>query len=443
LQRLYYAIILSMVFIGLALESTLLLSLCGILSLPMLVYSFYQSNRLFKGMGLAFLLGGALLLPFSTISINELPQLFSSNLTLVVFVAIVPLMQAAIETLYYDRNVNAWLFTRATHTRNVENRALLTTYGFVPFMNFSILPLLQNTLNDHLSELPKKTRNSIISKSTLRAYALALVWMPMEIMVVTAIGLTGESYFSLLPYLLLLSVTMTIIELIRPRVLKGTSLNQINTYTSENGRSKGSLITAVVVFLLLVTLIGEWLQLSFLLTVILLIPLFSFTWTLLFGKAKPFIANGQSALGKQLKTGIHPFLVLFMSLGWFTGILNQTELLTIVQEPLRAFEEHPYVLLLLIPLSFYSLALIGIHPIASMVLVHEIVSPILQPGMPIELTVMYIVSALTTFTMSPYGIVVTMTARHTNQNPYRIMLTNLPFALLFAVIAVGLLILIP
>lgn len=351
-------------------------------------------------------------------------------------------MQAAIETLYYDRNVNAWLFTRATHTRNVENRALLTTYGFVPFMNFSILPLLQNTLNDHLSELPIKTRNRIISKSTLRAYALALVWMPMEIMVVTAIGLTGESYFSLLPYLLLLSVTMTIIELIRPRVLKGTSLNHINTYTSEHGRSKGSLITAVVVFLLLVTLIGEWLQLSFLLTVILLIPLFSFTWTLLFGQVKPFIENGKKALKQQLSMGIHPFLVLFMSLGWFTGILNQTELLTIVQEPLRAFEEHPFVLLLLIPLSFYSLALIGIHPIASMVLVHEIVAPILQPDMPIELTIMYIVSALATFTMSPYGIVVTMTARHTNQNPYRIMLTNLPFALLFAVIAVGLLILI-
>ncbi|GAK06845.1 hypothetical protein [Geomicrobium sp. JCM 19038] len=443
MQRLYYAIVLSIVFIGLALESTLLLSLCGILSLPMFFYSFYRSNRLFKGMGLAFLVIGAVLLPFSTISFNELPQLFSSNLTLVVFVAIVPLMQAAIETLYYDRNVNAWLFTRANTTGKVENRALLTTYGFVPFMNFSILPLLQNTLNDHLSELPKKTRNSIISKSTLRAYALALVWMPMEIMVVTAIGLTGESYFSLLPYLLLLSVTMTIIEMVRPRVLKGTSLNLINDYTNAKGRSKGSLVTAVVVFLLLVTLIGEWLELSFLLTVILLIPLFSYTWTLLFGKSKPFIANGQSALGKQLKTGIHPFLVLFMSLGWFTGILNQTELLTIVQEPLRAFEEHPYVLLLLIPLSFYSLALIGIHPIASMVLVHEIVAPILQPGMPIELTVMYIVSALATFTMSPYGIVVTMTARHTNQNPYRIMLTNLPFALLFGVIAVGLLILIP
>ncbi|WP_152549930.1 hypothetical protein [Geomicrobium sp. JCM 19055] len=54
MQRLYYAIILIIVFIGLALESSLLLSLCGILSLPMLVYSFYQSNRLFKGMGLAF-----------------------------------------------------------------------------------------------------------------------------------------------------------------------------------------------------------------------------------------------------------------------------------------------------------------------------------------------------------------------------------------------------
>lgn len=107
-----------------------------------------------------------------------------------------------------------------------------------------------------------------------------------------------------------------------------------------------------------------------------------------------------------------------------------------VQEPLRAFSEFPVVLLGAIPLSFYALAFVGIHPIASMVLIHEVVGPILMPVMPTGLTIMYIVSALATFTISPYGIVVTMTARHTEQNPYRIMLTNLPFALLFGALAV-------
>ncbi|UTR07490.1 hypothetical protein MM326_05530 [Alkalihalobacillus sp. LMS6] len=439
MQHVYYGFTLFLVFIGLAFDANAILWIGGLLTLPMLIYSFTKSNRLFKSMGIAFLTGGAILLPFSDMAIQGLPPLFSNNLTLVVFVAVVPLMQAAIETLHYDKQVQTWLFKGAHSTGKLQTKSLVTTYGFVPFMNLSVLPLLQNTLHQHVTNVNKKDLNALISKTTLRGYALALVWMPMEIMVVTAIGLTGQSYVSLVPYLLLLSILMTVIEIGKNRLWHSDSLSV--HYEETAGRSKWSLVLAIIVFLLLVIGIGEWLNLSFILTVVLLIPLFSFIWTIFFGKGNAFIKNGLSSLDKQLRTGIHPFIVLFVSLGWFTGILNHTELLSYVQEPLFQLGDQPAILLAIIPISFYLLAMVGIHPIATMVLVHEVIGPILLPTMPIALTVMYIVSALATFTISPYGIVVTMTARHTEQNPYRIMLTNLPFAILFAALAIGVLLL--
>jgi len=438
-QHVYYGFTLLLVFIGLAFDANAILWIGGLLTLPMLIYSFTKSNRLFKSMGIAFLTGGAMLLPFSEVAIQGLPPLFSNNLTLVVFVAIVPLMQAAIETLHYDKQVQTWLFKGAHSTGKLQIKSLITTYGFVPFMNLSVLPLLQNTLHQHVTNVNKKDLNALISKTTLRGYALALVWMPMEIMVVTAIGLTGQSYVSLVPYLLLLSILMTVIEIGKNRLWQTDSLSI--HYEETAGRSKWSLVFAIITFLLLVIGIGEWLNLSFILTVVLLIPLFSLLWTTFFGKGNEFIKSGLSSLDKQLRTGIHPFIVLFVSLGWFTGILNQTELLSYVQEPLFQLGEQPAILLAIIPISFYVLAMVGIHPIATMVLVHEVIGQILLPTMPIALTVMYIVSALATFTISPYGIVVTMTARHTEQNPYRIMLTNLPFAILFAALAIGVLLL--
>lgn len=436
MQRVYYGAVLFLVFIALATDSELLLATSGWLAIPMLVYSFTKSNRLFRGMGLAFLVGGLVLLPNSNIALASLPTLFSNNLMLVVFVAVVPLMQAAIESLRYDRQVENWLFKQVKDTGAVQNRSLLTTYGFVPFMNLSVLPLLQHTLNDRLEQLDKPKRDGLISRTTLRGYALALVWMPMEIMVVTALGLTGESYLHVVPYLILLSVLMTGYELMKNKCWQIEPISKLEL-KKEEGRSKISLILAVLLFLMLVIVLGEWLQLSFIMTVIILIPIFAYVWTMIMGEATTFIKKGRQAFSQQLSTGIHPFIVLFISLGWFTGILNGTELLTFIREPLLVFQEVPIVLLMGIPLSFYGLAMIGIHPIASMVLIHEIVGPILGPTMSLALTIMYIVSALATFTISPYGIVVTMTARHTEQNPYRIMLKNMPFALLFGAVAVG------
>ncbi|WP_054709540.1 hypothetical protein [Bacillus sp. JCM 19041] len=215
MQRIYYAAVLLLVFFALAFDSDRLLWVSGMLALPMLFYSFIHSNRLFRGMGIAFLIGGAVLLPFSDVAFSSLPALFSNNLTLVVFVAVVPFMQAAIESLRYDRQVESWLFKKAKDTGALQNRSLLTTYGFVPFMNLSVLPLLQNTLNNRLQQMDKPKRDGLISRTTLRGYALALVWMPMEIMVVTALGITGQSYVSVLPYLVILSVIMTVYELIK------------------------------------------------------------------------------------------------------------------------------------------------------------------------------------------------------------------------------------
>ncbi|MCM3729343.1 hypothetical protein M3226_27480 [Neobacillus cucumis] len=63
------------------------------------------------------------------------------------------------------------------------------------------LTLSQEVLQSSLQNIPQKIRKIFISKTTLRALALALIWSPTEIIVAITVDSTGISYLSLLPWL--------------------------------------------------------------------------------------------------------------------------------------------------------------------------------------------------------------------------------------------------
>src|SRR5690625_5669941 len=72
-----------------------------------------------------------------------------------------------------------------------------------------------------MSDLFKKAsvslRHEFIIKSTLRAFSLAVIWSPLEVIVGLTVDSTGVSYFTLLPWLLLTSVTVGLIEVFLTR----------------------------------------------------------------------------------------------------------------------------------------------------------------------------------------------------------------------------------
>ncbi|MBB6448077.1 hypothetical protein HNR44_000026 [Geomicrobium halophilum] len=435
---LYYLFVLIIYLMAVITASEALTQASGWLALSMFFLSFYRAGRLFQILGGIFVALGVILYGFSAVTFMDIPHLLSDNLTLVAFVSALPFIQTAVRAGRYDKQLQHWLFHRVESSGYLNQRSLLTSYGLVPFMNLSVLPLIQSTLARHLQSWKKGKRDAFISRVTLRGFALVLVWMPMEIMLVLALDLTGAGYIAVFPWFLLISVTMLLIEIIRGYLWKNEQV-MLSHHEEIRTRSSGkvwTLLLAIISFLVIVVGLGELLDFSFILMVTLVIPPFAWVWASICRRRWRFQVLARDAFRKQLEENIHPFVVLFVSLGWFTGTLSETPVIEWVQAPFETGGVSPAAILAGIPLAFIAMAMVGIHPIATMTLLHEVVGTILMPISPESLTIVYVVAALATFTVSTYGITVTLTARHTEQNPYRITLRNMPFALVFSAVGV-------
>lgn len=131
------------------------------------------------------------------------------------------------------------------------------------------------------------------------------------------------------------------------------------------------------------------------------------------------------------------FTLLFISLALFSNSLNATSLLGFVQQPFLAFDDQPFIILFLILVTYFLLAMIGVHPIGTIAILLEVLTPLFAIINPVSIGIVLIVAALATSGSATYGITVTMTSMNTVQNPYRITLRNLPFTFLLGFIGIG------
>lgn len=82
------------------------------------------------------------------------------------------------------------------------------------------------------------------------------------------------------------------------------------------------------------------------------------------------------------------------------------------------------------------MAMVGVHPIATIGVLYEILKPMFVVINPVSIGIVLIVAAMATSSSATYGVCVTMTSMNTGQNPYRITLTNLPFTFMFGIISI-------
>src|SRR5690625_2411556 len=117
------------------------------------------------------------------------------------------------------------------------------------------------------------------------------------------------------------------------------------------------------------------------------------------------------------------FIVLFISLSFFSNSLNNTNFLEIIEKPLSIFIEYPFFILFFIQVLFLFFSLFGIHPIATVGILTSVITPLLTIFNPVSIALALVAGSSATFTMGTYGLLVTLTSMNTGQNPYRITLT--------------------
>lgn len=431
---LFYSSVFLLHIINVFLDSASLNYVIGILAIIMLGISFIYATTLFKILGAAFLVVGSVAFFSSGQSFTVIPSLVTSNISLLTLLAMLPWMNSVVKSGRFDRSLNDLLSVNASDLGKLYPRASVTTLTLGAFLNLSAATISQDILKDNLSSLSKKVRNSFISAATLRGYTLALLWSPLEILLAVSIFTTGVDYISLLPWLLLITGITFIVDSIWGRIIfKNDTYDHKVSYAvnmKESMKRIFHLLAALVLFLSLVISLGNLLNLDFIFSVTILVFPFALIWATIMRRVKSFWAIGWPSWKEKTNT-MQNFIVLFISLSFFTNSINGTSFLEVIQRPIMVFMDYPLLIFFIIQLVFIFMSMFGIHPVATIGILTGVITTLLGTMNPISIAIVLTTSAVATLTVGSYGLVVQLTATNIDQNPYRITWQNMPFALMY------------
>jgi hypothetical protein len=431
----YYSFIFIIYIINMFIGSERLNYLLGILTTILLILSFPLASRLFKTLGGLFLVIGGYLYFTTGQPLLNIPELLTSNLSLLALLAMLPWMNTVVKSGKFDRSLNQLIKSNVSDLGKLYPRSSIITHILAAFLNLPAATIAQEVLKTNLASLSKELRNSFITTATLRGYSLALAWSPLEITLAVAIFTTGVDYVSLLPWLLLIVVITISVDSLWGRIhFKNHSFGipvedkKQDINVKELTKKISHLVLSLALFLTLVILFGRLFELGFSLTVTLLIFPFAFVWSIIMKRNRRFCVIGWNTW-KTNTNSMQNFFVLFVSLSLFSNSLNESSFLDLIQRPLLLVSDYSFILLFLIQAVFVFLSLFGIHPIATIGILTGIITPLLEIMNPVSIAIVLITGSVSTFTGGTYGLLVTLTSVNLEQSPYRITLKNMPFAL--------------
>ncbi|GGH74682.1 hypothetical protein GCM10010978_13770 [Compostibacillus humi] len=297
----------------------------GILAILMLAVSFVGASRLFRILGTVFIGVGAAVFAATGQYFADIPAMFASNLPLLTLFAMLPWMNSVVKSGRFDRILNNVLRAKVKDLGQLYPRSLITTVTLGAFLNLSAVIIAQEVLQENLKSVRQKVRNSFISTATLRGYVLALIWSPLEILLATAIFVTGVDYVSLLPWLLIIAVITFVLDSLWGRVFYKKhhyEQEQVKINYKKVGKKLIHLLISLVLFLALVILIGNAFNLDFIFTVTVLIFPFAFIWAILLKRWRSFWIIGW-ATWKEKTNSMQNFAVLFTSLAFLLIVLME------------------------------------------------------------------------------------------------------------------------
>lgn len=416
------------------LESAKLNYFIGILAIIMLAVSFIGASKLFRILGIVFMGVGAVVFIGTGQSFSEIPAMFTSNISLLTLFCMLPWMNSVVKSGRFDRSLNNLLHAKVTDLGQLYPRSSITTLILGAFLNLSAATIAQDVLKTNLKSMGEKVRNSFISTATLRGYTLALLWSPLEILLATAIFMTGADYVSLLPWLLLIAAITFLLDSLWGRIFyKKHDYVQEHVKTinyKKVGNKLVHLLISLALFLTLVICIGSAFNLDFIFTVTILIFPFAFVWAVFMKRLRSFWTIGWPTW-KEKTNSMQNFSVLFISLAFFANSIDGTSVLDFVQKPITAFADYPLLIFFFIQIIFILMSLFGVHPLGTIGVLTGIFTLLLETLNPVSLAIVIVTGAVSTLTVGAYGLVVQITSMNTGQNPYRITWTNLPFALIY------------
>ena len=401
------------------------------LAIGVLIISWIFSSRLFKMIGGLFVAAGGIFTLTSGGGIETIISNSTSNLPLLMFFSLLPWIGTVVKVGGLDESITDMIQDRKNRVDKIYGSSVFTTYFLGIFLNISAIYIIQRVLNDLFKRAPVTLKNEFIIKSTLRAFALAVIWSPLEVIVGLTVDSTSVSYFTLLPWLLLTSIIVGLIEVFMTRrefngITVDAEFDEINS--SALRKSIIKMLILLVSFLSVVMFFNMNSELDFVLTVALIIVPFSFVAAFVMKRFPIFLKTGWSTWQNH-NNHMQNFSVLFLSLGIFSGGFNSSAAPDVMQQVFDYVDSFLILILLLIMAVIYGLAMIGVHPVASLAILAEVLTPVITPANALAIGIVMVVCGMGISAAAPYGVNATMTAQSMGINPYKITKMNMGFSL--------------
>ncbi|MCA1012484.1 hypothetical protein [Halobacillus halophilus] len=411
----------------------------GLMGIMMVIINFPRSDKVFRILGIVLLAVGVFFFISSDVSVDEIPSFFAGNISLLFLLSMLPWMNSVVKAGRYNKLLQSLLGGNAKGMGSLYIRSEVTMVSLAAFLNLSSATISQDLLKNQLKEAKTKVRNSFIAMATLRGYSLALLWSPLEILLATSIFITGANYLEVLPWMLLIALIGIILDSTMGKLIfrkHDIGYNPRDGISPQSNKKKlVEFIAALILFLVVVVFLANVVQLDFLFAVTIAIFPFAFIWAVLKHRKNSFLQIGWPTWKRQTNH-LNNFIVLLLSLSFFTEALNASPFLQYLQDPIVALKGSPILIMLFIQAAFLVLTLLGVHPIATMGIFGG-VSGLLTEALPsVTLTILLASCAIATVPSAPYGLIVTITSVGLGVNPYQIVLKNLPYTLMCGFIGI-------
>ncbi len=409
-----------------------LLQLVGLFANIAIFVSLFYARGLYLYSGILFYTIGFILFINNGLSWKVFFLQFDSMLGILALFLLLPFLNSLILVGRYDKHLRSLLEYNVSHAGDLYRRGGLVSHILGLFLNIATIPLVLHSLHTSLKNYPKALTDKFYTQSLLRAYALCLMWSPMEIMIIKSLEITGKEYIFVFPFLLFFAGIFLYLD----TTFGKRKYSHIPIQATESNVSLPSILAKIKeLFLLLLFLVVSVTSLNYVLNqgylfslVLLIIPI-SLIWSFKMKKVHRYITHSLSHWKVKTK-GLANFFFMFLTAGFFVHMIAETKVLIFLQNIYIHFSSQTLILFGLIGLYFFVTSFIGFHPLVSIVLLAEILRPVLPDISSIPLAIVLIMCSLSTVMYSPFNVSLSILASELKRNSYQISVWNIPFALL-------------
>lgn len=403
----------------------------GVLANIVILLSFFYAQGLFFYSGLIFYSVGTLLFILNDLPLNAYFSSFTTMMSILAFFYMLPFLNSLIQVGKYDRSLRKFIEQGVKHIQQLYKRSFFVCHVLGLFLNIATFSVLMRTLDDTFKNTSKRVKSKFYTQNLLRAYALCLAWSPLEIMVITALNITGQEYLHVFPVI----ASVVLIVIVFDIATSSLKFPSVTFPPDQESSSSTSLVRRKIFGLMLllgllvscVSMTSGWTGYDYLFTLVLFIAPVSFFWSIVIQRLRRYTIFAVKQWQNRTK-GMANFFFMFLSAGLFVQMLAESPIFDTLQHGFTALHDQVFYFYSAIGIYFIVSSFIGFHPLVSVILLSEIIAPSLPDLSPIPLALVLIVTSLSPVMYSPFNISVSLVGNYLNVNPYRLGLWNLPFA---------------